>query len=147
MTEPCPQGIDPSLARANIAPEGLPPTEQPALRLVTTPADASYSGKILGGWIMTQVDVAGSVPAVKRANGPVATVGVSSFNFDAPVFVGDLLSLYARVVRTGETSITVDMEAYAQRLPDYQACVRVAQATLIYVALGRNDRPRALQPS
>lgn len=119
-------------------------SEQPALRIVTTPADASYSGKILGGWILTQADVAGSVPAVLRAGGAVATVAVNEFTFSAPVLIGDLVSFYACITRTGRTSITVDVRGCAQRLPDYATCVPIVQASLTYVAVDAANQPQRL---
>jgi acyl-CoA thioesterase YciA len=106
------------------------------------PADANHTGDIFGGWIMAQVDIAGSVPAVQRARGRVATVAVNAFTFRQPVFVGDLVSFYAEVVKVGRTSITVDVEVYAQRRPDRMECVKVTEATLTYVAVGEDRRPR-----
>ena len=92
------------------------PHKQPALRVVPQPHDANVHGDVFGGWIMSQVDIAGSIPASQRANGRVATVAVNSFVFKQPVFVGDLLSFYATITRTGNTSVTVDVEVYAQRM-------------------------------
>src|SRR6184192_3343274 len=94
------------------------PDEQPALRVVPMPSDANQHGDIFGGWVMSQVDVAGAVPAARRARGRVATVAVNSFVFKQPVLVGDLVSFYAEITRIGRTSITVDVEVYAQRNPD-----------------------------
>ena len=85
----------------------LPPGKDPTLRVVPMPADANPSGDIFGGWIMAQVYIAGSIPAVRRAKGRVATVAVNSFVFKKPVLVGDVVSFYADVVRVGRTSITV----------------------------------------
>src|SRR5580765_2665116 len=96
-------------------PTSLPKGEQPVLRIVPMPADTNAHGTIFGGWVMAQVDLAGSVPAVERARGAVVTVAVNSFRFQEPVFVGDLVSFYARVCRVGRTSITVDVEVYSQR--------------------------------
>src|ERR1700693_5977738 len=93
----------------------LPEGEQPVLRIVPMPADTNAQGTIFGGWVMAQVDIAGSIPAFERAQGLVVTVAVNSFAFKEPVFVGDLVSFYARVCRVGRTSITVDVEVYAQR--------------------------------
>ena len=87
----------------------LPHDKQPALRVVPMPSNANFVGDIFGGWIMSQVDIAGSIPAIRRARGRVATVAVNSFTFKQPVFVGDLVSLYADIVRVGRTSITVDV--------------------------------------
>ncbi|WP_273856620.1 acyl-CoA thioesterase, partial [Serratia liquefaciens] len=84
--------------------------KQPAVRVMPMPSDANVHGDVFGGWIMSQVDIAGSIPAVVRANGRVATIAVNSFVFKQPVYVGDLVSFYANVVKTGRTSITVDVE-------------------------------------
>ena len=122
----------------------LPAGRDPTLRVVPMPADASHTGDIFGGWIMAQVDLAGSVPAMRLAKGRVATVAVNSFQFKKPVFVGDLVSFYAEVVRVGRTSITVNVEVYAQRRPDEQICVKVTEATLTYVTVDNNRRPRVV---
>jgi len=126
------------------ATDGLPKGREPTLRVVPMPADASYSGDIFGGWIMARVDIAGSIPAIRRAQGLVATVAVNSFLFKQPVFVGDVVSLYARIVRVGRTSITVNVEVYAQRNPIEEECVKVTEATLTYVAVDRERRPRVV---
>ena len=120
----------------------LPEGKDPTLRLVPMPADANQSGDIFGGWIMAQVDIAGSIPAVRLARGRVATVAVNSFTFEQPVMVGDVVSFYAEVVRVGRTSITVKVEVYAQRRPERELVVKVTEATLTYVAIDRDGRPR-----
>ena len=122
----------------------LPKDREPTLRVVPMPADANYTGDIFGGWIMAQVDVAGSIPAMRLAKGRVATVAVNSFQFRQPVFVGDLVSFYADPIRVGRTSITVNVEVYAQRRPEDAECVKVTEATLTYVAVDNNRRPRAI---
>jgi acyl-CoA thioesterase YciA len=123
---------------------GLPPGKQPALRVVPMPADANSSGDIFGGWVMSQVDIAGSIPAIVAARGRVVTVAVNSFVFRQPVQVGDVVSLYADVVRIGRTSITVGVEVYAQRNPADPQCVKVTEATLTYVAVDKQRRPRVV---
>ncbi len=122
------------------------PDREPTLRVVPMPADANQYGDIFGGWIMSQVDIAGSVPAARRARGRTATVAVNSFVFKQPVLVGDLVSLYAKITRIGRTSITVDVEVYAQRNPDDVICVKVTEASLTYVAVGTDRRARVLPP-
>ena len=121
---------------------GLPLGKEPTLRLVPEPADSNHSGDIFGGWIMSQVDIAGSIPATRRARGHVVTVAVNSFVFKQPVFVGDIVSLYAEIERVGRTSITVRVEVYAQRNPVKEECVKVTEAILTYVAVGSDRRPR-----
>ena len=118
------------------------PDRQPTLRVAAMPSDANYTGDIFGGWLMGQVDVAGSIPAVHRARGRVATVAVNSFVFKAPIFVGDVVSFYAQIVKVGTTSITVDVEVYVQRDPEKPTCVKVTEATLTYVAVGEDRKPR-----
>lgn len=122
----------------------LPQGKEPTLRVVPMPADENQAGDIFGGWIMSQVDVAGSVAAVRVAGGRVATVAVNSFQFKQPVLVGDLVSFYAEVVRVGRTSITVNVEVYAQRRPEREEVVKVTEATLTYVALDELRRPRVV---
>ena len=122
------------------------PDEEPALRVVPMPADANYHGDIFGGWIMSQVDIAGSVPASRRARGRSATVAVNSFVFKQPVLIGDHVSFYARITRVGRTSITVYVEVFAQRDPAEERCVRVTEASLTYVAVGPDRKPRELPP-
>jgi len=125
----------------------LPEGRMPVLRVVPMPADANVHGDVFGGWIMSQVDIAGSLPAVRRANGRVATVAVNSFVFKQPVFVGDLLSFYADVVKVGRTSVTVFVEVYAQRNRLVDEVVKVTEATLTYVATDEDRQPRPLPPA
>ncbi|KMQ80086.1 Acyl-CoA hydrolase [Candidatus Burkholderia pumila] len=120
------------------------PQKPVALRVVPQPADANVHGDVFGGWIMAQVDIAGSIPASRRANGRVATVAVNSFLFKHPVFVGDLLSFYADIVKTGNTSVTIYVEVWAQRMSLAEEVVKVTEATLTYVATDRDRRPRVL---
>ena len=125
-------------------PVSLPTAKEPTLRVVPMPADANFTGDIFGGWIMAQVDVAGSIPAIRRARGRVATIAVNSFLFKQPVFVGDVVSLYAEVVKVGRTSITVSVEVYAQRNPEKEECVKVTEAMLTYVAVDSDRKPRVV---
>ena len=120
------------------------PDRSPVLRVVPMPADANVHGDVFGGWIMAQVDIAGAIPAARRANGRVATIAVTSFLFKNPVFVGDLLSFYGRILKTGTTSVTVEVEVYAERMRLRTDVVKVTEATLVYVATGPDRRPRTL---
>jgi len=129
---------------SELPPVKLPEGRIPMLRMVPMPADANVHGDIFGGWIMAQVDLAGGVLASQRARGRVATVAVNSFLFKQPVFVGDLLSFYADIVRVGNTSITVNVEVYAQRNPADIEVVKVTEATLTFVATGPDRRPRTV---
>ena len=130
----------------NCLASGLPAGKMPELRMMPAPSDANVYGDVFGGWIMAQVDIAGSLPATRRAHGRVATIAVNSFVFKNPVFVGDLLSFYADIVKVGNTSITVNVEVYAER-NRLQACiVKVTEATLIYVATDSDRKPRKVPP-
>src|SRR5690242_6534825 len=123
------------------------PEDDPILRLVPMPTDTNYAGDVFGGWIMAQVDLTGSLPAIRRARGRVATVAVNSFVFKQPVFVGDVVSFYAKILKTGRTSITVDVAVYAQRglrLGNEEICIKVTEAVLTYVAVDEHRRPRVL---
>ncbi|MFM7294184.1 MAG: acyl-CoA thioesterase [Burkholderiales bacterium] len=124
----------------------LPADRQPTIRIIPMPADTNANGTIFGGWVMAQVDLAGSVPAAERALGKVATVAVNSFVFKEPVFVGDLVSFYAAMVKSGRTSITIDVEVYAQRHRIGSGVVKVTEAQLTYVAIDDEGNPRALPP-
>jgi acyl-CoA thioesterase YciA len=122
------------------------PDEEPILRVVPMPADANMHGDVFGGWIMSQVDIAGGILAARRANGRVATVAVTSFVFKQPVFVGDLLSFYGTIVRTGRTSITVEVSVYTERSRLKVETAKVTEATLVYVATDEQRQPRVLPP-
>ena len=124
----------------------LPENKDPILRVVPMPADANQHGDIFGGWIMAQVDIAGSVLAARHARGRVATVAVNSFQFKQPVFIGDVLSFYGEIVRVGTTSITINAEVYAQRNPSDIETVKVTEATLTYVAMSPDRKPRPVPP-
>ncbi len=125
-------------------PTNLPEGKSPTLRVMPMPADANVHGDVFGGWIMAQVDIAGSLPAVRRSNGRVATIAVNSFLFKQPVFVGDLLSFYAEIVKVGNTSITVYVEVFAERNRLQTETVKVTEATLTYVATDESRKPRQI---
>jgi acyl-CoA thioesterase YciA len=124
--------------------DDLPADCSPVLRVVPMPADSNQHGDIFGGWIMSQVDIAGGVIAAVRARGRVATVAVNSFVFKEPVMIGDRVSFYAKVMRVGRTSITVNVEVFAERNPAEREVVKVTEATLTYVATDAQRRPRAV---
>ena len=127
-------------------PAKLPEGKEPVLRVMPMPADANHHGDIFGGWIMAQVDLAGGILAGRHARGRVATVAVNSFQFKQAVQIGDLLSFYAEIVRVGNTSITINVEVYAQRNPEEIEVVKVTEATLTYVATDKNRKPRPVPP-
>ena len=118
------------------------PNKHSTLRVVPMPADLNQNGDVFGGWVMAQVDVAGAIPAMRRARGRVATVSVNSFLFKQPVSVGDVVSLYAEIVRIGKTSITVNVEVYAERNYANPITVKVTEAQLTYVAIDADGNKR-----
>lgn len=122
------------------------PDGSPAMRVVPMPADLNAYGDVFGGWVMAQVDVAGAIPAMRRARGRVATVSVNSFVFKQPVSVGDVVSLYADIVRVGKTSITVNVCVYAERNYAAPETVVVTEAQLTYVAIDPEGRKRDVPP-
>jgi acyl-CoA thioesterase YciA len=121
---------------------GLPRYRQAELRVVAMPKDANPSGDIFGGWIMSHVDVAGGIAAMRAARGRVVTVAVNSFTFKQPVAIGDLLSLYAKVIRIGSTSVTVDVEVVSQRWAEFGRTLNVTEAVLTYVAVDAQGNKR-----
>jgi acyl-CoA thioesterase YciA len=123
-------------------PVALPTDKELVLRVIPMPADVNANGDVFGGWVMAQVDLAGAVLPARMAQGRIATVAVNQFVFKNPVKVGDLLSFYAEVSRVGNTSITVTVEVYAQRLRIQHEVVKVTEATLTYVATDAMGKPR-----
>lgn len=127
----------------------LPENNHPILRLVPMVKDTNTAGDVFGGWVMSQVDIAGSIVAVRRAKGRVVTVAVNAFHFVAPVFVNDLVSFYAKVVKVGTTSITVDVEVFVERglrSPIPGEVVKVTEAVLTYVAVDETRKKRPIPP-
>jgi acyl-CoA thioesterase YciA len=128
----------------DLAPLQLPGDRQLVMRVMPMPADANGNGDIFGGWIMAQVDLAGAVLPMRIAKGRIATVAVNQFVFKQPVSIGDLLSFYGKIERVGRTSITVNVEVYAERDPSNLHVVKVTEANLTYVAIDAQGKPRAL---
>jgi acyl-CoA thioesterase YciA len=124
-----------------------PDESELAIRVMAMPADTNASGDIFGGWLMSQVDIAGSIIARRRANGRIVTVAVDSFQFHQPVFVGDLVSCYARITRVGRTSLTVNVKAFAERQGAAHEIIQVTEADLTYVAVDELRRPRPVKPT
>jgi acyl-CoA thioesterase YciA len=115
------------------------------LRVMPMPADANHNGDVFGGWIMAQVDIAGSVLPARISRGRVATVAVKEFLFKQPVSIGDLLSFYAQITRVGRTSITVNVEVIAERNPANPHVVKVTEAQLTFVAIDHEGKPRPFE--
>ncbi|HNN15813.1 MAG: acyl-CoA thioesterase [Burkholderiaceae bacterium] len=126
----------------------LPTDKELVLKVVPMPADCNANGDIFGGWVMAQVDIAGSIVPARYTQGRMATVAVNEFIFKQPVRVGDILSFFAGVTRIGRTSITVSVEVYAERYSTQGQYVKVTEATLTYVAIDAAGRPRPIpQPA
>lgn len=117
---------------------------EPALRVVPMPKDTNPAGDIFGGWIMAQVDTAGAVVATQITHCRVVTVAVTEFLFKHPVYVGDLISCYVKVLKVGKTSITVSVEVCAQRDRFNHGCIKVTEATVVYVALDEEGNPKEI---
>lgn len=127
-------------------PDSLPQGSELVLRVMPMPADTNGAGDVFGGWLMAQVDLAGAVLPARRARGRIATVAVNQFTFKQPVYVGDLVSFYAHIARVGTTSITVHVEVWAERDPANPQLVKVTEASLTYVSLDEQGRPRPVPP-
>jgi acyl-CoA thioesterase YciA len=120
----------------------LPNERDLTIRVMAMPADTNASGDIFGGWLMSQVDIAGSIVARRRALGRTVTVAVDSFQFRKPVFVGDLISCYAKITRIGKTSLTINVKAFAERQGKSHHTHLVTEADLTYVAVDEQRKPR-----
>jgi acyl-CoA thioesterase YciA len=121
------------------------PTGDLVLQTVPMPADTNSNGDIFGGWVLSQMDIAGGVAAARRAKGPTATVGINAMRFHAPVSVGDLFTVYTSIVKTGTTSVTIHVEAWVQRLRTDDH-IKVTEADFTYVAIQSSGVKRPLPP-
>ncbi len=117
------------------------PKGELVIRTLAMPADANPSGDIFGGWVLSQMDIAGGITAGQRARGRVATVAVTAMTFHLPVYVGDVLCVYTEIEKVGRTSITVAIEAWALRGRLHER-VRVTEGRFVFVAIGEDGRPR-----
>ena len=124
---------------------GHPPGSEPALRVFAMPKDANANGDVFGGWVMSQMDLAGAVPAVDRAGGRIATVAVNAMRFHQPIAVGDLVTCYAAIESVGKTSISVKVETWAKRRLTTDQ-VKVTEGTFVYVAIDDRGAKRVLPP-
>ena len=119
-----------------------PSDEELVLKVIPMPADCNANGDIFGGWVMAQVDLAGSVIPARYAGGRIATVAVNEFIFKQPVRVGDILSFYSKLTRVGRTSLSVKVEVFAERFRAQGQFVKVTEANLTYVAIDESGQPR-----
>jgi acyl-CoA thioesterase YciA len=122
----------------------LPTEKELVLKVIPLPADSNANGDIFGGWVMAQVDLAGAVLPARYARGRMATVAVKEFVFKQPVRVGDILSFFSHITRIGRTSVTVDVEVYAERIAQQGQYLKVTEAQLTYVAIDAEGQPRPL---
>ncbi|MBI07344.1 MAG: acyl-CoA thioesterase [Rhodospirillaceae bacterium] len=122
-----------------------PPDSEPALRMFAMPKDANANGDVFGGWVISQMDLAGAVPAVERAGGRIATVAINAMRFHQPIAIGDLVTCYAKIESTGTTSISVKIETWARRHASAHQ-VKVTEGTFVYVAIDETGGKRVLPP-
>jgi len=131
--------------RASETSEKQPPQVEPALRAIAMPADANPQGDIFGGWLLSQMDLAGGTAATRRAKGRTATVAITAMTFHRPVFIGDVVTCYAEIIKVGTTSITVKVESWVRRgIGEEQ--IEVTEGIFTYVAVGDDRRPRPVPP-
>jgi acyl-CoA thioesterase YciA len=131
-------------AHASSEPVALPTDKELVLKVIPMPGDTNGNGDIFGGWVMAQVDLAGSVLPARYTQGRMATVAVNEFVFKQPVRVGDILSFFSSVTRLGRTSVTVQVEVYAEHFERQGQYMKVTQALLTYVAIDDQGRPREI---
>jgi acyl-CoA thioesterase YciA len=136
--------IVPMSADSSALPTALPTDKELVLKVIPMPADTNGNGDIFGGWVMAQVDLAGSVLPARYTQGRMATVAVNEFVFKQPVRVGDILSFFSEVTRLGRTSITVKVEVYAERHRSQGRYIKVTEASVTYVAIDDEGRPRPI---
>ncbi len=122
----------------------LPLDRELVLKVIPMPADCNANGDIFGGWVMAQVDLAGSVIPARHTQGRMATVAVNEFIFKQPVRVGDILSFFSEVTRVGRTSVTVKVEVFAERFRSQGKYIKVTEASVTYVAIDELGRPREI---
>jgi len=133
------QSLEPVKAKVE-----LPTDQDLVLKMIPMPSDCNANGDIFGGWVMAQVDMAGSVLPARYTQGRMATVAVNEFIFKQPVRVGDILSFFSKVVRIGRTSITVKVEVFAERFRSQGSYIKVTEALVTYVAIDEQGRPREI---
>ena len=119
------------------------PAEEPVLRAIAMPSDTNPEGDIFGGWLVSQMDLAGATIAFRRAQGRCVTVAIDGMSFLSPVFVGDEVSLFARLMHVGRTSVRVSVEAWRRRR-DGRDVYKVTQGVFVYIAIDGQRRPRPL---
>ncbi|MBK5912027.1 acyl-CoA thioesterase [Rhodothalassium salexigens] len=131
---------------ATTAAQAATDRREPVIRTAPRPADLNLNGHIFGGWILSQMDVAGGITAARRARGPVATVAVESMKFHRPILVGDLISLYTHIAQIGRTSITVAIDVLAERMDEPEP-IKVTEGRFVFVAVDASGAKRAVPPA
>ena len=119
--------------------------QQPEIRVLPMPCDTNAAGDIFGGWLMSQVDIAGSIAAHRYVGNRVVTVSVNEFVFIKPVLVGDLISIYADISHVGNTSIRISLNVMAEHERGTEKAQKVAKAMLTYVSIDKNKKPKVIQ--
>ncbi len=122
-----------------------PPQSEPTLRAIAMPADANPHGDIFGGWLLSQMDLAGGTAATRRAKGRTVTVAITAMTFHRPVFIGDEVTCYAEIIKVGKTSITVKVESWVRRGTGEEQ-IEVTEGIFTYVAVDGDRRPRPVPP-
>ncbi len=137
----------PAVALDPLPAETVQPRDRgaPVIRTIAMPADTNPAGDIFGGWLMAQMDLAAGNVAARRARGRCATISVEAMTFHSPVFVGDEVSLYARILKVGRTSIRIHVEVW-RREREGEATRKVTEGTFTFVAIGPDRRPRPVPP-
>ena len=123
----------------------MPPPEQPVIRVIAMPADTNPAGDIFGGWLMSWMDLSAGTVAARRCHGRAATVAADALTFLTPVLVGDEVSFYANLISEGRTSMKIHVEAW-RRARESEETEKVTEATITYVAIGADRKPRPLPP-
>jgi acyl-CoA thioesterase YciA len=121
----------------------MPPNSEPAIRIIAMPADTNPSGDIFGGWLMSMMDMAGATVAYQRAGGRVATVAVDEIEFHSPVLVGDLVTCYAEIIRTGQTSLATKVDVWVRGRSGGEP-IKVTEGVFTFVAIDDDRVPRPL---
>lgn len=122
-------------------------SSEPTLRVKTRPNDANKAGDIFGGWLMSQIDIAGAIAAAERTKGPVVTVAVKELKFLQPLFIYDIASFYTKIIAVGQTSVTVEVEVFAKRYQEGSnepSEIKVSEARLVYVAVSEPGKKRLI---
>ncbi len=126
----------------------IPPQIDPAIRTIAMPADANANGDIFGGWLLSQMDLAGASVAGRRARNRVATVAVTGMSFRRPVYIGDEVTCYATIIKVGHTSVTVKVESWVRRSRGFEDDheIAVTEGIFTYVAISADGTPKPVPP-